>query len=80
MEMELVPLYVGIGVIINEIVDRQESQAYRLEHPESLFLDHIERTLDALVGERVDVLVADPGGKREQQHRQHQCESHHDAK
>ena len=61
----------------HDLVDFREGAIDRLEHLERLLLHDVERANDALVGDRADVAVADPGGISEQRRRQNHRRDHH---
>jgi hypothetical protein len=61
----------------DDLVDFRERAIDRLEHLERLLLHDVERAKDALVGDGMDVAVADPGRVSEQRRRQHHRRDHH---
>ena len=71
----------GVDLLVrhaaHDLVDFREGAIDRLEHFQRLLLHDVERAKDALVGNRADVAVADPGGISEQRRRQHHRRDHH---
>ncbi len=60
----------------HHLADFREDAVDGLEDLERLLLEHVERTIDALVGDRIDVAVIVIGGIDEQRRRKHQRRDH----
>ena len=66
-----------VGHAAHDLVDLGKGAVDGLEHFERLFLLHVERALDALVGGGMNVAIADPRRIAVERRRQHQRCDHH---
>ena len=60
----------------HHLADLREDAVDGLEDFQRLFLQHVERAVDALVGHRIDVVIVVIGGIGEQRRRKHQRRDH----
>ena len=78
MQHALIITDVVIRHAAQDFVDLGETALDSLQNLERVFVQNVERAVDALVGHLFDIPVTDPGGEREQHRRQHQRCHHHD--
>ncbi len=77
VQARLIDANVLVRHAARDLVDLRKRAIDGLENLERLLLHHIERTYDALVGDAVNIAVADPAAVSEQRRRQDHRGDHH---